>query len=632
MKLQLKRSNVIESGAAKEPTAAQLEYGELAINYNTTDPAIFLKDSNNNVIRISGVGNIADDGQVELPASTTPPLNPEDGNLWYNSDDGRLYIYYNDGDSAQWVDASPDSWDPSSYPDVSDNTAQSGTLDDRYLMLNSANDPITGGLNITSGNVGIGTNSPSALLDLSSNNGLSSTLDSETIILNVGVPVNPSGSTITNLKSGSRRIVEGGTTSSQSESFIHASRGGISFDPGSAGSERAVELSYSTDSFVTQEKALTVKTDGTVGIGTNDPQRKLHVEDLTGSVELLLETTSSYGSTISFGDEGNLRAGKIEYDHPSNSFRLNLAGSEKIRIASSGSVGIGTDNPGASLEIATSSVGAGVPTLFLNRSATASTTTDIALRANAVIRSETSIRSVVNTDGYFSWNIGGTDVKSGTTGASEIMRIDTSGSVGIGTTTPNTKLEVNGNIGIGRVAGAYTFRGTGDGAERAGIHSNSDNDLIFKTGQAIEQVRVQSQGGISFNGDTATANALDDYEEGTWTATITQDGTVPLYSATPSSIVSRYTKIGNQVHARIAINFSSNTALNDGGKISINLPFAELNNYQSGVGVALNGTSQNYTLPFNILTSNLRATAFDTPASSSSVQRISFNFTYATTD
>lgn len=137
MKLQLKRSNVLESGAAKEPTASQLEYGELAINYNTTDPAIFLKDSSNNVIRISGVDNIADDGQVELPASTTPPLNPDTGNLWFNSDDGRLYIYYNDGDTVQWVDASPDSYNPSVIPDTTNPSAQSGTLDDRYQLKSS---------------------------------------------------------------------------------------------------------------------------------------------------------------------------------------------------------------------------------------------------------------------------------------------------------------------------------------------------------------------------------------------------------------------------------------------------------------------------------------------------------------
>ena len=148
MKLQLKRSNVLESGGAKEPTAAQLEYGELAINYNSDDPAIFLKDSNNNVIRISGVNNIADDGQVELPESSTPPANPLPGNLWFNSEDGRLYIYYKDPDTEQWVDASPDSWDPTSYPNLADDTAQAGTLDDRYLMLNTANNPVTGSINI----------------------------------------------------------------------------------------------------------------------------------------------------------------------------------------------------------------------------------------------------------------------------------------------------------------------------------------------------------------------------------------------------------------------------------------------------------------------------------------------------
>ena len=56
MKLQLKRSNVVESGSAKEPTAAQLEFGELAVNYNNGDPVIFLKDSSNAVVRIAGAG------------------------------------------------------------------------------------------------------------------------------------------------------------------------------------------------------------------------------------------------------------------------------------------------------------------------------------------------------------------------------------------------------------------------------------------------------------------------------------------------------------------------------------------------------------------------------------------------
>ena len=147
MKLQLKRSNVLDLGKAKEPTPDQMEYGELAVNYNDGDPAIFLKDSANNIIRISGVGNISDDGQVEIPGSVNPPTNPSEGNLWYNAEDGRLYVYYNDGNSSQWVDASPDNWQGSNtIPDPNDLNQQPGTLDDRYV--NKLGDNMTGDLTL----------------------------------------------------------------------------------------------------------------------------------------------------------------------------------------------------------------------------------------------------------------------------------------------------------------------------------------------------------------------------------------------------------------------------------------------------------------------------------------------------
>ena len=53
MKIQLKSSNVLEGGKAKAPTPAAMEYGELAVNYNTSDPSIFLKDSSNNIVKIA---------------------------------------------------------------------------------------------------------------------------------------------------------------------------------------------------------------------------------------------------------------------------------------------------------------------------------------------------------------------------------------------------------------------------------------------------------------------------------------------------------------------------------------------------------------------------------------------------
>jgi peroxiredoxin len=92
-----------------------------------------MKDTNNNVIRISGIGNISDDGLTEVPSDNVAPPNPVSGNLWFNADEGRLYIYYVDDNSEQWVDASPDNWSASILPDITDPNEQPGSLDGRYV-------------------------------------------------------------------------------------------------------------------------------------------------------------------------------------------------------------------------------------------------------------------------------------------------------------------------------------------------------------------------------------------------------------------------------------------------------------------------------------------------------------------
>ena len=240
------------------------------------------------------------------------------------------------------------------------------------------------------------------------------------------------------------------------------------------------------------------------------------------------------------------------------------------------------------------------------------------------------------------------------------MRITPGGDVGIGTNNPTSRLHVKGNdnqenfvLESTQVNSRIEFSSSetistgnrvtcgareddfainlGSGLNTRFLVQPGGNVGIGTSNPAIKldvNGKVRAANGLLCGTDTADANALDDYEEGSWTPTITQDGTSPLYSATPSTIVSKYTKIGNQVHARLIINFASNTSINDGGKISVNLPFDNQSGYQSGVGVAVNGTSQNYTLPFNILSSNIRATAFDTPASGATIRAISFNFTY----
>ncbi len=54
-------------------------------------------------------GDYAQGSNANIHVGDTPPLDPEPGNLWWDSsnDSGRLYMFYEDVDSSQWVEASP---------------------------------------------------------------------------------------------------------------------------------------------------------------------------------------------------------------------------------------------------------------------------------------------------------------------------------------------------------------------------------------------------------------------------------------------------------------------------------------------------------------------------------------------
>ena len=67
---------------------------------NGTSGQVLTSDGTGNVVW--GLGQIAN-----VTISDTAPGSAQPGDLWWESDKGRLKVYYNDTDSSQWVDASP---------------------------------------------------------------------------------------------------------------------------------------------------------------------------------------------------------------------------------------------------------------------------------------------------------------------------------------------------------------------------------------------------------------------------------------------------------------------------------------------------------------------------------------------
>ena len=125
----------------------------------------------------------------------------------------------------------------------------------------------------------------------------------------------------------------------------------------------------------------------------------------------------------------------------------------------------------------------------------------------------------------------------------------------------------NNTTGEGEDAGfQLAVLGTGDGF----INTPHSKDIRFSTNNT-ERMRILSGGGLTFNGDTAAANALEDYEEGTWTPQM-HDGNGSNVVLSLTSGDNFYTKIGRVVFINGIIT-RNETGSKSGDLMLTNLPF-----------------------------------------------------------
>ena len=163
--------------------------------------------------------------------------------------------------------------------------------------------------------------------------------------------------------------------------------------------------------------------------------------------------------------------------------------------------------------------------------------------------------------------------------------------VGIGTATPATRFVVSGgrtglfsadafSLALAQTSGQANYAYLGTDASGNLLFSESSGSVIMTLSQSGNLalangnlVMTTSGKGIDFSAvtggtGTATANVLNDYEEGTWTGTI---GGVTTNPTTPVTSTGRYTKIGRQVF--VEIQFYGDTT-GASGRITVSgLPF-----------------------------------------------------------
>ena len=81
--------------------------GDLWWNSSEGSLKVYFSDGDSNQWVDASPGGVITGGGASVTTSDAPPSNAADGDLWWQSDVGVLKIYYDDGNTQQWVDASP---------------------------------------------------------------------------------------------------------------------------------------------------------------------------------------------------------------------------------------------------------------------------------------------------------------------------------------------------------------------------------------------------------------------------------------------------------------------------------------------------------------------------------------------
>ena len=251
--------------------------------------------------------------------------------------------------------------------------------------------------------------------------------------------------------------------------------------------------------------SLVVADAGNVGIGTSSPatNRKLHVVS-TAQNQAKFERSGAATSHIEFDD--STTTNQPSMGGVGDNLTFNTAFTERVRIDSSGNLGIGETSPLGKLHVKSAESGAsadgGADELVVEGSG------DSGL---SILSGATSYGNILFSDsgdaaaGRIRYEHNNNALNFGTNGSWDRFYINSAGNVGIGNTSPANKLAINGGLSIEGAAAAAISEGllidySTNLARFLTYDSSTGSEIAFYTqpsgGSTAERVRIDDSGNV----------------------------------------------------------------------------------------------------------------------------------------
>ena len=366
-----------------------------------------------------------------------------------------------------------------------------------------------------------------------------------------------------------------GASNGASSNLILKGAAGMEMQTYNGGWKKYFNLAYTGDISFYEDTGTTAKffwdaSAERLGLGTSSPDMDLHVlggEVLfegTGNSKLQIKAGNTSGSFIEFADAQDGNVGRLFYDHSDNHMQFTVNAAERMRIDSSGNVGIGTSSPNINHKLTISdTTGNGGGTLGLN--VPSSGTSDNLGRLHFGNATDPVLAAIFGiADGAN--DAGALTFRTEATGAAleERLRITSSGNVGIGTSSPSSSYKVTIDNDESMIRMNHTGTGTNGNLDLAvnstvatinANYSTTPIDLRFLTG-AQERMRLDASGNLLVGKTTSSSSSEGcEFRDGgsssgyAITATSNNNTTLSLNRTSSDGDIARFRKDGTVVGA-----------------------------------------------------------------------------------